>query len=144
MFTRIVKFEFLPASKDAGLLFLRVFLCGSLFLKHGTEKIFTFSQMSQHFPALLGLSPSGSLFCAMLGDAICTVLAILGLATRWAVLISIINIFVAWSLVHHFMYFGHGADHGEVIVLYLAGLLTLFVAGPGRFSIDALLKSSNK
>jgi uncharacterized membrane protein YphA (DoxX/SURF4 family) len=43
---------------------------------------------------------------------------------------------VAWSLVRHFQFFGRGADHGEVTVLYLGVFLTLAIAGPGRYSID--------
>ena len=47
-----------------------------------------------------------------------------------------VNIFVAWSMVHHFLFFGRGADHGEAIVLYLGAYLALAMAGPGRYSID--------
>jgi len=63
-----------------------------------------------------------------------------GLTTRWASLLAFVNIFVAWAFVHHFLFFGHDADHGEIIVLYLAGLLAIFVAGPGRYSVDSHLK----
>jgi uncharacterized membrane protein YphA (DoxX/SURF4 family) len=39
------------------------------------------------------------------------------------------------------MYFGHlVADHGELSVLYLFALVTIFISGPGRYSVDALLK----
>jgi uncharacterized membrane protein YphA (DoxX/SURF4 family) len=52
-----------------------------------------------------------------------------------------VNIFIAWAFFHHFLFFGRQADHGELIVLYLAGLLTILIAGPGRYSVDSLLKS---
>jgi len=51
-----------------------------------------------------------------------------------------VNIFVAWSFVHHFQFFGRGADHGEAIVLYLSGFLAIAIMGPGRFSLDYKLK----
>ena len=139
MLNRILKLDFIPSNKDAGLLVLRVTLCTSLFLKHGAEKVFGFSQMASHFPDPLHIGSSTGLALAMIGDSICSLLIIAGLATRWASLFAFANIFIAWALVHHFLFFGHEADHGEIIVLYLAGLLSLFVAGAGKYSVDSLL-----
>lgn len=135
---KFITLDFLPSCTDSGLLVLRVAVCLSLFLKHGTEKLLGFSRMSAHFPNLLHLGIFGLVF-ATLGDGICTLLIIFGLATRWASVVCFVNIFAAWALVHHFLFFGRGADHGELIVLYLAAFLAIFIAGPGRFSLDALL-----
>ncbi|MGA8041306.1 MAG: DoxX family protein [Terracidiphilus sp.] len=134
-----LRMRFLPQSTDAGLLALRLIACLSLFLKHGTEKLFGFSAMNAHFPgtAILGVSPL--LLLATLSDGICSLLMLVGLVTRWASLVAIVNIFGAWAVVHHFAFFGHGADHGELIVVYLAAFVALLIAGPGRFSLDARL-----
>jgi putative oxidoreductase len=137
---KLVTLGFLPASADCGLLLLRVVAGLSLFLKHGTEKLLGFSQMSAHFPNLLHLGIFGLVF-ATLSDGICSLLVAVGLATRWASLICFINIFAAWALVHHFLFFGRGSDHGELVVLYLAAFLSIFIAGPGRFSLDAALSA---
>jgi len=96
--------------------------------------------MAQHFPDPLHIGHLPTFLFALISDAVCSLLVIVGLATRWAALWSLINIFAAWSLVHHFQFFGRGADHGEAIVLYLAGFLTLAIIGPGKFSVDYLLK----
>lgn len=132
-----LRMRFLPQSTDAGLLALRLIACLSLFLKHGTEKLFGFSAMNAHFPgtAILGVSPL--LLLATLSDGICSLLMLVGFATRWAALVTLVNIFGAWTVIHHFVFFGHGADHGELIVLYLAAFVALLLAGPGRFSLDA-------
>jgi putative oxidoreductase len=140
---RFITLSFLPSSTDSGLFVLRLIVCLSLFLKHGTEKLFGFSQMSAHFPNILHLGVFGLVF-ATLGDSICSLLIIIGLATRWSSLICLVNIFAAWAFVHHFLFFGQGADHGELIVLYLAAFLAIFIAGPGRFSMDALLSGEKK
>lgn len=131
------------AAFDWGLLVLRVWFGLSLFLKHGLEKPMHFAQMSQHFPNPLHIGPVPSLIFALISDAICSILVLLGLGTRWAALWSFVNIFVAWSFVHHFQFFGRGADHGEAIVLYLGGFLALAIMGPGRFSLDCILKIGN-
>ena len=129
----------IPTDSNAGLLALRLAGVIPLLLKHGLEKIFTFSTMATHFPDPLHIGAVPSLVFAMLSDSICSVLIILGLATRWAALIACVNIVVAWAFVHHFTFFGRGADHGELIVLYLAILLTLFISGAGKYSVDGFL-----
>jgi putative oxidoreductase len=99
--------------------------------------------MATHFPDPLHIGKLPSLVLAMTGDGICTLLIVIGLATRAAALFEFIIVFVAWSFIHHFMFFGHGADHGEVIWLYLSALLTIFLAGPGRYSLDAFLNKGS-
>jgi putative oxidoreductase len=143
MLRRIANLDFLPSSLDAGVLFLRVSICLNLFIKHGYEKIFTFSQMAPTFSDPLHIGSTPSLICAMLSDSICSLLILFGLATRWACVWSFAVIFVAWSIRFHFMYFGRmKADHGELSVLYLVALIAIFIAGPGRYSIDAQIKKN--
>lgn len=133
---KVIACGFVPHSVDLGHLALRIWVCSSLFLKHGFEKPTNFSQMAAHFPDPLGIGPVPNLIFALDSDAVCSILVMLGLVTRWAAAVILVNIFVAWSLVRHFQFFGRGADHGEVTVLYLGVFLTLAIAGPGRYSID--------
>jgi hypothetical protein len=42
-------------------------------------------------------------------------------------------------MVHHFSFFGPRADHGEIIVLFLGAMISIFLTGPGRYSLDYLL-----
>jgi len=141
MLSRILKLSFLPASMDAGILFLRIAVGLSLFIKHGYEKVFTFSTMAPAFSDPMHIGPTHSLILAMISDGICSLLVVLGLGTRPAALYSFTVIFVAWSMRYHFLYLGHlVADHGELIALYLAALATIVITGPGRYSIDALIR----
>jgi putative oxidoreductase len=130
-----------PSRADLGLLVLRVWVGMSLFLKHGWEKPTNFAQMAAHFPDPLHIGAVPSLVFALLSDAVCSVLVMAGFATRWAALVILVNLFVAWSLVHRFQYFGRGADHGEMIVLYLGCFVVLALAGPGWYSVDRWLGS---
>jgi putative oxidoreductase len=131
--------NFLPANPSLGLLVLRAGIGISLFLKHGLEKPTHFSQMAAHFPNPLHIGSHATLLFSLLSDAICSVLITIGLFTRLAALIIFINILAAWTLVHHFMFFGRGAEHGELCVLYIVSALAIFFAGPGRWSVDAAL-----
>jgi putative oxidoreductase len=140
MLKRLITCDFLPESRDAGLLALRLFVGLTLLLRHGLEKVEHFGAMAAHFPDPLHLGAVPSLAIALIGDFICSILIMLGLGTRWAAAFSFLNILTAWAFVHHFVFFGKGADHGELIVLYLAAMLTLVLAGPGKYSVDATLR----
>lgn len=108
-----------------------------LFVKHGLEKITNFSQMAAHFPDPIHIGPVPSLAFALLSDAVCSLLIILGLGTRLAALVVVINLAVAYSLVHRFALFG--PHNGELAFVYLGGFLTLLLAGGGRFSLERAL-----
>lgn len=95
MLKNLLQLKPVPISQDGALLALRVAGVLPLLLKHGMEKVFTFSAMASHFPNPLHIGTLPSLIFAMLSDSICTVLIIVGFATRWAALIAFVNILVA-------------------------------------------------
>jgi putative oxidoreductase len=138
---RILNAKFVPKSTDAGLLLLRVGAGLILFLRHGWEKVSLLTLINPKFPDPLHIGHNTTWVLAMLSDGICSLLIILGVGTRWLSLYCFFNIFIAWALVHHFTFLGKspGADHGELIALYLVAFAALMVAGPGRYSIDALV-----
>ena len=68
---------------------------------------------------------------SVLAESIGAVLLIPGLWTRWAAGILAINFIVAVASE------GAKGDPIELPALYLLGALTLALAGPGRFSLDA-------
>jgi putative oxidoreductase len=129
---------------DLGLLVLRLIVPTSLFLKHGLEKLHGFSTMAPHFPDPIHIGHMPGFLFAMIADGICMPLLVIGLLTRWAALWELINLFVAWAFVHHFQFFGRGADHGELIVVYIGVMLAVAIAGPGAYSIDARLHPSSR
>ncbi len=118
---------------DFGLLVLRVILGITLFWKHGVEKITHFSRMSAHFPNPIHIGSHASLIYALLSDAVCSWLVVLGLGTRVASLIIVVNLGVAF---YFFQHLEVRLEHGELMLLYLAGFIALMFAGGGRFSLD--------
>ncbi|MBV8550838.1 MAG: DoxX family protein [Acidobacteriaceae bacterium] len=129
-----VRLGFLPSATDFALLVLRVWLGFALFLRHGWEKIHEFGAMSAHFPNPLHIGSVPSLAFALLSDGICSILVMIGFATRWATLIIMINTGVAFVLVHKMAFFG--PHQGELPWIYFGWAFTLFLAGPGRYSFD--------
>lgn len=139
MLKRFFLFKAVAVRPDWALLALRLITGISLFLRHGTEKLFGFHAMAAHFPDPLHIGPVPSLLFATLSDGICSLLLALGLFTRWAALVIFVNVGVVWVFVLHFLFFGRRGAAGELVVLYLAASLTLFLSGAGRYSIDAAL-----
>jgi putative oxidoreductase len=129
---------------NIGRLALRIMVFLPLFMKHGIEKLFTFGAMSQHYLDPVHIGPVPTLVIAMISDGICSVLIMLGLFTRWAALYSFCNLFVAWSVVHHFALVTRKDQAGETIFVYMAACVALFFLGAGKFSIDALIAGSKE
>jgi putative oxidoreductase len=124
---------------DFALLILRVWVGISLFIRHCLERLLGPGDAITQFPDPLHLGSHFSFILATASDSFCSILLVAGLATRWAALLIFGNILLAWALVLHFQFFAHGVSAGETMVLYLGGLITIALAGPGRFSLDAWL-----
>src|ERR1700744_2854819 len=125
---------------SAGLLIFRVWLGVVLFAKHGLEKLLHFSALQQHFPDPIHIGPTAGLVCALVADAICSVLIALGLFTRLAALVEVINLLVVFIFMHHFSF---AEEHAEVVYLYLGGYLALLFCGAGRYSVDSVIWRKN-
>jgi len=121
-----------------GLLLLRVGAGISLFLKHGLEKLTGYSTMVQHFPDPLHVGAHFGLAFALVSDGICSVLVLLGLATRPAAAWILINLLTAFFFVHHAAFFSQ--SHVELVALYIAEFAAILFSGPGYLSIDALVE----
>jgi putative oxidoreductase len=130
---RILTLRLIPQSTDAGLLVLRLGLGLSLFLKHGLEKLTSYSHLVAHFPDPIGIGPQLGLAYALFTDAICSLLVILGLGTRWAAALIIFNLLVVVVFVHQM---NLRDSHVETVLLYIVGYLAILICGPGRLSLD--------
>lgn len=147
MFRRLLSFNFFDSKFDIALLVLRIGMGINLFLRHGVEKIQGFS-IPAHFSNDIGIGETPTFLIAFFADAICSLLLVIGIGTRWIAIYYFCLISVAWGVRHHFMYWDlpgkHlSGDHGELIICYLLFMILLFCTGAGKYSIDALLKRSH-
>ncbi|MEW6157708.1 MAG: DoxX family protein [Verrucomicrobiota bacterium] len=138
-FLNLLQLNFIPKSSDFGLLALRVWLGASLMFLHGLGKLQDFKKLSTKFPDPLGVGTTVSYWLAIFGEVVCPVLLILGVFARIGALGSAVTMGVAFFLVHNRKLTGEG--NGELAFIYLAGFVVLFLAGPGRFALDAKLSS---
>jgi putative oxidoreductase len=141
---KLLTLSFLPVNIDLALLIFRIWVCISLFYKHGIEK-FNLSAMisNPHAPDPLHIGVLPGTIWAFLADSICSLLIMLGLATRLAASVIVINLLVVFIFLHGFSFMGdqmdsHG-DHAEVVYLYLGYFLYLMFVGAGKYSLDRKL-----
>jgi putative oxidoreductase len=125
-----------PRQVSFGLAALRVAV-GTIFIRHGAQKLFTFgfagvtgafTQMGVPFPGVTGP------FIALL-EFFGGIALLIGLLTRLIALGFVLDMLGAILLV----LLKNGFSHYEFEFLLLVSSLALFLAGPGGFSVDALL-----
>src|SRR5690554_311793 len=130
-----------PASNqvDLGILVARVGVSVLMFT-HGIPKIGRLFQDEVTFLDFMGLGPEVSLTLAILAEVLCSILVLLGLATRFAVIPLIITMLIALIMVH-------GSDPfpiQEKLLLYILIYVVLMITGSGRYSMDQKYFSSQQ
>lgn len=130
-------FNYKPFSTDCALLLLRV-ATGSLMLTHGWPKLAAFNERIAKFSDPIGLGSELSFTLTVFAETFCSVLVILGLVTRLALIPLMFTMFVVVFVVHVNDPFGKQ----ELPLLYFFSFLTIFTAGPGKYSLDAKLSKS--
>ena len=124
---------------DFGLLFLRMSIGLFIVFGHGWGKLINFGTMSAQFPDPTGLGSTVSLALVVFAEVFCGLAFALGLVTRFSALPLIIMMLVAATIQH--------ADDPwskkEFALLYLIPFVTVFLCGPGKYSLDRILFKNN-
>jgi putative oxidoreductase len=128
---------------DFVLLLGRVLL-GCIFVYYGFGKLFNIAGYAATFPPR-GL-PAFLAYIAVPIEFFGGVALVLGIATRYVVLVMIAFLLVATFSSHRYWEIADLARRGAQIgnfyknLSMLGGFLVLFVCGPGRFSVDGWLR----
>jgi putative oxidoreductase len=134
---------FIP-SDDSGLtsmalLVARLWFGLTMLFNHGIEKLAHFNDMVDKFPDPLGVGREASLVMVVMAEVGAAIFLAAGFLTRIAAAVLVIDMFVAFLMVHKTALSGQGS--GELAFLYLAGYMTLLIAGGGLFSLDTIVFS---
>lgn len=131
MLKKLLKTGNYPTNVDFALLIFRVGV-SAMMLTHGYGKFLKVINGDFSFGDPLGIGVEASLTLAAFGEFVCSILVILGLATRYASVPLMTTMLVAWQL-------SHGDDpfsSQEKSVFYLLSFLTILITGPGKYSLD--------
>lgn len=119
-------------STDWVSLLLRVTIC-ALMITHGYPKFKTLMAGGPYdFPDPIGVGSTLSLILVVLAEFVCSILIVLGLFTRPALIVLMINMIIISFVVH-------GPDSlgdKEHALMYLFSYAALFLLGSGRFSVE--------
>lgn len=126
---------------DIVALILRLVLGSHLLINHGWGKLISFDERSEKFIQFMGLSSQMSLGLAVFAEFFCSFLLILGLFTRLALIPLMITMLVALKVMSWKLF---GADNNELAFLFFTGFLSIFILGPGKYSIDAMILSKRR
>ncbi|GAA6120350.1 DoxX family protein [Acidovorax sp. FG27] len=134
--TRVPPVAPVPSTDDAGKLVLRLAI-GVLVLLHGIYKLQAGVGFIAGMLEKAGL-PSVLAYGVYVGEIVAPVLLILGLFTRAGAAIIVVNMLVAFGLVHMADLFALTKQGGwalELQGLYLFGALAVMLLGAGRYSV---------
>jgi putative oxidoreductase len=124
-----------PIATDLGLLFLRLASGGMMAYSHGWGKLQKMLGGDMSFADPIGMGEEASLVLTVFAEFVCGILVALGLFTRASLIPLIITMVVAVFIIHADDPF----SKQEFGLLYLVPYLTLFLAGPGKLSLDKKL-----
>ena len=109
---------------------------GVLMMSHGYDKLAHFTKFRSQFMNFMGIGVTASLSLSVFAEFFCAIFLVIGLFTRLATIPLIINMGVALFMAHHGEVFGDG----EKAALYLVCYTTLLLCGPGKASVDGMIK----
>ena len=115
--------------------FILRFLLGFLMLSHGIPKLMKLLDGNMEFGDPIGIGVPASLTLTVFSEVICSLLIIIGLWTRLALIPLIITMLVAVFIVH----INDPLGTKELGIMYLFGYITLFLIGSGNYAVDAIV-----
>lgn len=123
-----------PWSADLALLLLRI-ACAFMLL-HGWGKFIDFSDGVADWPDPFHVGPAASKGLTVFAELFCTIFVVIGLFTRFALIPLIICMLVIIFIVHS----GDPFGDKESAFIYLLMYLSLLLAGPGKYSLDGMIR----
>lgn len=125
----------LTINANLGVLFLRVGIGLIMIASHGYPKLQKYLSGDRAFGDPIGLGEETSLLLAILAEFVCSLLLVFGLFTRAVLIPLLFTMLVALFIIHS----SDPLAKQELPVLYALAYLTLFLVGPGKYSMDQVI-----
>lgn len=132
---KLLSIKYSAGAFNFSMLLIRLAFGLLMIIQHGMPKLMNFAEKAQGFYDPIGIGSKASLVLVLFAEIFCSLFIILGLFTRLAVIPLII--------VMCFAFFGANKGDivgGEMAILYLSAYLVLLFLGPGRVSVDGMMK----
>jgi putative oxidoreductase len=109
---------------------------GGLMLLHGYPKLLKIINGEMGFADPLGIGEGLSLYLAVFAEFVCSILLLVGLYVRWALVPYIFTMVIAVFVVHA----GDPLQKQELALLYLGIGILIMLNGSGKYSLDYRIK----
>jgi putative oxidoreductase len=106
-----------------------------MLIGHGLPKISNFSDLSSSFYDPFHIGHRNSLVLVILAELFCSMLLVLGLFTRIAAFVIVLDLSIAVFIYHH----GQPLKNVDLGAIYLTSIFTIMIIGPGRISVDGMM-----
>ena len=132
---KLLSTNYTDAAFNFGLFLLRAALGVLLCINHGFGKLTNFNGLQYNFFDPFHIGHRWSLVLSIFAEVFGSMLVVLGLFTRIAALIIVIELSVVVFLFHK----GQPLKQSEDAILYLSGFFCILLIGPGKFSTDGMM-----
>lgn len=134
---KLLSIRYSAGAFNFSMLLLRLSFGLLMIINHGMPKLMDFAGKSAGFYDPLGIGSKASLVLVIFAEIFCSLFVVLGLFTRLAV--------VPLIIVMSFAFFGLNngnvnASGAEMALLYVTAFVVLLFLGPGRISVDGMMK----
>jgi putative oxidoreductase len=130
---KLLSTDYTDSLFNIGIFLLRVTLGILMCIHHGIPKIYHFSEWQNTFFNFMNLGSRWSLVLSILAEAFASAFLVLGLFSRIAAILLLIDLGVAI-----FVYQIHQPIvRYEDALLFFAGFLLILLVGPGKISVDS-------
>lgn len=133
---KLLSINYTNTSFNISFLVLRVIAGITMCVNHGYEKLVHFADKKDQFVNLFGIGSATTLALVVFAEFFCAIFVTIGLFTRFTVLPLVICMGYAFFKSHHADLFGDG----EHAALFLSAYLAILLCGPGKVSVDGLIK----
>jgi putative oxidoreductase len=106
-----------------------------LCINHGFDKLAHFGKFEYTFPDPFHIGHRWTLVLVIFAEVFCALMFVLGLLTRLAALVLVIEFAVIVFIIDK----GHNLHEHELTLTYLAAFFAVLLVGPGRFSVDGMM-----
>ncbi len=126
-------------AKDLAPLVLRVGFGVMMLVLHGWPKLLNYAEKASTFPDPLGAGHIASFWLVIFAEVFCSIAVIFGLFTRLAAIPLAFNMLVAVIMIH-----GSADLAGkESALVYALAFIAILFLGPGRISLDYMLRRAS-
>lgn len=106
-----------------------------LLIAHGLPKISHYNEMAATFFDPLKIGHRNTLLLSIFAEVFCSMLLVLGLFTRIAAFIIVLDLSFAVFMYHR----GQPLRNADLGIIYLTSVFSILLVGPGRVSVDGMM-----